>query len=293
MKRVLLFLATNVAVIATVSVVLSLLGIGGYLDPEGQLVLGRLALFCLIWGMAGSFISLQLSRWVAKWATGVDLVDGQSGDDKLDWLYDTVARLARRAHLPMPEVGIYPSSEVNAFATGPSKKRSLVAVSTGMFESMPRPEIRAVLAHELSHIKNGDMVTMALIQGVINAFVMFVARIIAWVVSSAVRSEKGGYGLYLLVVFLCEIVFGFLGTMVTAWFSRRREFRADAGAAELASGPKMVAALTRLMTTEELVDASHKSLMAFKIAGRSRWLSVFSTHPPLAARIAALEARSG
>lgn len=291
MKRILLFLATNIAIVATVSLILSLLGIGGYLGPDGQLLIGPLAVFCLIWGMVGSFISLAISRWVAKRMMGVQLVDGRTGNDHLDWLHNTVASLAQRAGLPMPEVGVYPSPEVNAFATGPSKKRSLVAVSTGMFERMPRPEIEAVLAHEVSHIKNGDMVTMALIQGVVNAFVMFFARIVAWVVVSAIKSEKGGHLIYMLVVFACEIVFGILGSTITAWFSRRREFRADAGAADLAGTGGMVAALRRLMATEQLVDGSQKALAAFKISGRSRWLAAFSTHPPLAERIAALESR--
>jgi heat shock protein HtpX len=290
MKRILLFLATNLAIMVTVSLILSLLGVGGYLGPNGQLLIGPLAVFCLVWGMVGSFLSLQISRWVAKRAMGVQLVDGRTGNDHIDWVYNTVASLSQRANLPMPEVGVYVSPEVNAFATGPSKKRSLVAVSTGLLERMPRNEVEAVLAHEVAHIKNGDMVTMALIQGVVNAFVMFFARIVGWVVSSAVKSEKGGHLLYMLVVFAAEIVFGILGSMVTAWFSRQREFRADAGAAELSGGRNMVAALRRLMGTQELVDTSQASLAAFKISGKSRWLAAFSTHPPLAERIAALEA---
>lgn len=289
MKRILLFVATNIAIVATVSIILGVLGVGGYLGPNGQLLVGPLAVFCLVWGMVGSFLSLQISRWVAKRAMGVQLVDGRSGNDHVDWVYNTVATLTRRANLPMPEVGVYVSPEVNAFATGPSQKRSLVAVSTGLLERMPRNEVEAVLAHEVAHIKNGDMVTMALIQGVVNAFVMFFARIVGWVVSSAVKSERGGHLIFMLVTFAAEIVFGILGSTVTAWFSRRREFSADAGAAELTGGQNMIAALRRLMTTHELVDTSQASLAAFKISGKSRWLAAFSTHPPIPERIAALE----
>src|SRR6267142_2717364 len=171
-KRIFLFLATNLAIVVTLSIVLSLLGVSGYVGPGG-LDIGTLAIFCFIWGMGGAFISLQMSRWIAKRATGVQLVDGRTGSQESDWLYSTVARLTQAANLPMPEVGIYDSPEVNAFATGPSKSRSLVAVSSGLLRTMRPEEIEGVLAHEVSHIRNGDMVTMTLLQGVINAFVMF------------------------------------------------------------------------------------------------------------------------
>jgi heat shock protein HtpX len=293
MKRILLFLATNLAIVLTVSLILNLLGIGGYLGPNGQLMIPQLAVFCFIWGMVGSFISLQISRWVAKRAMGVELVDGRTGNDALDWLYNTVATLTRRANLPMPEVGFYRSGEVNAFATGPSQKRSLVAVSTGLLERMSRPEVEAVLGHEVAHIKNGDMVTMALLQGVVNAFVMFIARIIAWVVTSSIKSERGGRFLYMIVVFACEIVLGILGSMVTAWFSRRREFRADAGSAELVGSQNMAAALRRLLTTQQAIDTGTPAMAAYKISDKKAWLGLLSTHPPLEERIAALEMRVG
>lgn len=292
MKRILLFLATNIAVVVTVSIVLQLLGIGGYLGPNGQVLIPQLAVFCLVWGMVGSFISLQLSRWMAKRAMGVELVNGRTGNDSLDWLHNTVANLTQRANLPMPEVGFYRSPEVNAFATGPSKKRALVAVSSGLLERMSRGEAEAVLAHEVAHIKNGDMVTMALIQGVVNAFVMFFARIVASVVASFLRGDREGgmnYFVYMIVVFVAEIIFGILGSMITAWFSRRREFTADAGAAELAGSGNMIAALRRLMSTEKLIDTHQPAMAAFKISDKPAWFMLFSTHPPLEQRIAALE----
>src|SRR5215216_8161046 len=177
-KRIFLFIVTNIAVVLTLSIVLSVLGVGRYTGPRG-LDVQSLAVFCLVWGMGGAFISLQMSRWVAKSATGVRLVDGNTGSADADWLYATVARLTQQAGLPMPEVGIYPSEEVNAFATGPSKSRSLVAVSAGLLGSMRREEVEGVLAHEVSHIANGDMVTMTLIQGVVNAFSIFFSRVIA------------------------------------------------------------------------------------------------------------------
>ena len=178
-KRIFLFIVTNIAVILTLSIVAAILGVGSGIGPDG-LNLQSLAVFCLFWGMGGAFISLQMSRWIAKRATGVQLVDGRTGNSQVDWLYETVARLTRQANLPMPEVGIYESPEVNAFATGPSKSRSLVAVSTGLLRSMRQDEVEGVLAHEVSHIANGDMVTMTLLQGVMNAFVMFFARVIAY-----------------------------------------------------------------------------------------------------------------
>src|SRR5207244_11803118 len=192
------------------------------------------AIFCFIWGMGGAFISLQMSRWIAKRATGVQLVDGRTGQQEPDWLYSTVARLTQAANLPMPEVGIYDSPEVNAFATGPSKNRSLVAVSTGLLRTMRDDEVEGVLGHEITHISNGDMVTMTLLQGVINAFVMFFARLIAYLIANRGNSRDRGYsgGSYLIVIVL-QIVLGILGTLITAWFSRQRAFRAARGGALL------------------------------------------------------------
>jgi len=287
-KRIFLFLLTNLAIVVTLSIVMSVLGVGNYVGPEG-LNIGALATLCFLWGMGGAFLSLQMSRWIAKRATGVQVVDGRTGSSEADWLYATVERLTRQANLPMPEVGIYESGEVNAFATGPSKKRSLVAVSSGLMRAMRREEIEGVLAHEVAHIANGDMVTMTLLQGVMNAFVMFLARIIAFALASrgGSRDERGGTSFF--VVFALEIVLGILGSLVTAWFSRQREFRADHGGATLAGKDRMVAALRRLAANRELVDTRHEALATAKINGTRGWMVFFSTHPPLEARIAALE----
>lgn len=289
LKRVLLFVVTNLAVMVTISILMSLLGLGGYRIAGGGLDYTALAVFCLLWGFVGSFISLQLSRWMAKRAMNVQLVDGRSGHEELDWLFRTVERLTRQAQLPMPEVGYYDSPEVNAFATGPSKSRSLVAVSSGLLRRMSRDEVEGVLAHEVAHIQNGDMVTMALIQGVVNAFVMFASRIIANIARNAV-DERNGRMVQFVVTIVLDIALGILGSMVVAWFSRAREFRADAGAAALAGRGKMIAALRRLQASHELVDTSTPSLATMKIAGGDgRWMMLMSTHPPLEARIAALE----
>jgi heat shock protein HtpX len=286
-KRMFLFVVTNLAIVLTLSIVLSVLGIGTGVTPYG-LDLRALAIFCLVWGMAGAFISLQMSRWIAKRATGVKLVDGRTGRQEFDWLYTTVERLTRQANLPMPEVGVYESPEVNAFATGPSKSRSLVAVSSGLMRSMRQEEVEGVLAHEVAHIANGDMVTMTLLQGVINAFVMFAARVVAHVLLRSGDRDSGA-GMYFLVVIVLQIVFGILGSLITSWFSRQREFRADRGGASLAGRDRMVAALRRLAANRELVDTRHEALATMKINGAGRWMVFFSTHPPLEARIKALE----
>jgi heat shock protein HtpX len=237
--------------------------------------------------MGGSFISLQISRWMAKRATGMRLIDGRSGRQELDSLYATIERLARQANLPMPEVGVYESQEVNAFATGPSKSRSLVAVSTGLLRAMRPEEVEGVLAHEVSHIANGDMVTMTLLQGVVNAFVIFLSRAIASMLRGS-NDNRGG-GAYFLVVIVLQTVLGFLGALITTWFSRHREFRADRGGASLAGREKMIGALKRLLSNQQLVDPSHEALATLKINGTRGWMMFFSTHPPLEERIAALE----
>jgi heat shock protein HtpX len=275
-KRIVLFIITNLAVVATLSIIVTFLGV----RPGGGLE--SLAVFSLVWGMGGAFISLQLSRWMAKRATGLRLIDGRTGRQELDWVYNTVERLTRQANLPMPEVGVYESAEVNAFATGPSKSRSLVAVSTGLLRSMRPNEVEGVLAHEVAHIANGDMVTMTLLQGIINAFVIFFARVIASMMSR--NDERPSY----MVIFALEIGLGLLGSLVTAWFSRMREFRADSGGAHLAGRENMVGALQRLMASRELVDTSHQALATMKINGKGGWMVFFSTHPPLEERIAAL-----
>jgi heat shock protein HtpX len=286
-KRILLFLLTNLAILVTLSIVLSLLGIGGYIQPDGAINHTALMVFAFVWGMGGAFISLLLSRFIAKRALGVKLVNGQTGHAELDWLYNTVSRLAQQANLPMPEVGYYESAEVNAFATGPSKKKSLVAVSSGLLGGMRREETEGVLAHELAHIQNGDMVTMTLIQGVVNAFVLYLSRVIAGVVRSAV-DERYAFMIGFAVTIVLDIVLGIFGMMIVAWFSRAREFRADAGAATLAGREKMIAALRRLQTTTRLIETAEPELATLKINNK-RAMLLFATHPPLEARIAALE----
>jgi heat shock protein HtpX len=288
-KRIFLFLVTNLAIVITLSIVLSLLGVGGYGRGVYGMDTRSLAIFCLVWGMGGAFISLQMSRWIAKQSTGIRLIQGRTGQAEADWVYSTVERLARQANLPMPEVGIYPSDEVNAFATGPSKSRSLVAVSSGLLRSMRPEEVEGVLAHEVAHIANGDMVTMTLLQGVINAFVMFFARIIAFALTRAGDRERSSYAMTWMVTLVLEIGLGILGSLVTAWFSRQREFRADRGGARYAGRDRMLGALRRLAASRELVDPHHEALATLKINGRRGWMVFFSTHPPLEARIAALE----
>jgi heat shock protein HtpX len=288
-KRIFLFILTNLAIVATLTIVVTLLGLDRAITDQG-LNIGALMLFCLIYGMGGAFISLQMSRWIAKRATGVQLVDGRTGNQDMDWLHATVRRLTQQANLPMPEVGIYNSPEVNAFATGPSKSRSLVAVSQGLMQGMRREEVEGVLAHEVAHIANGDMVTMTLLQGVVNAFVMFAARVVAHLMTRTSDGRQGnGGGMYFLIVIVLQIVFGILGSLITSWFSRQREFRADHGGASLAGRDRMIAALRRLQLNRELVDTSHEALATMKINGAGRWMVFFSTHPPLEVRIATLE----
>jgi heat shock protein HtpX len=288
MKRIFLFMLTNIAIMVTLMIVLSLLGVTGYLTADG-LDYTALAVFSLVWGFGGAFISLAMSRWMAKMAMGVQLVDGRSGHAELDWLYQTVEQLTRKAGLPMPEVGIYESPEVNAFATGPSKRSSLVAVSSGLMRSMRREEVEGVLAHEVSHIQNGDMVTMTLIQGVVNAFSIFFSRVIANIIRQLV-DERISTLVFFVATIVFDIIFSILGMMVVAWFSRAREFRADAGAADLSSRNNMIAALQRLQANQALVDNSQPQLATMKINGsRSGFMALMSTHPPLEDRIAALQ----
>ena len=287
-KRIFLFIVTNIAIVLTLSIVAAFLGVGSGIGPDG-LNIPALAVFCLFWGMGGAFISLQMSRWIAKRATGVQLVDGRTGDRQADWLYETVGRLARQANLPMPEVGIYDSPEVNAFATGPSKSRSLVAVSSGLLRSMRPDEVEGVLAHEVAHIANGDMVTMTLLQGVMNAFVMFAARVIAYALTRSGDSRNNNGGSYYLIVFVLQLVLGILAALVVNWFSRYREFKADHGGATLAGRERMLGALRRLAANHELVDTQHQALATMKINGGRSWAALFSTHPPIEERIAALE----
>ena len=294
-KRIVLFLITNILVVLTLSIVLSILGVGRYIGPGGGLDIGALATFCFIWGMGGAFISLQMSRWMAKQATGAQVVDGHTGRPEIDAVYRTIAELTQKAGLPMPEVAIYDSPEVNAFATGPSRNRSLVAVSTGLLRSMSQDQIEGVLGHEITHIANGDMVTMTLLQGVLNAFVMFLSRAIAFAVARGDNREGRGtnYMMMWLITMVLQVVLGILASVIIAWFSRQREFRADRGGAMLAGRGRMIGALQRLLANEQMVDTSQPALAAFKINGGGRnWMAFFASHPPLEQRIAALEALS-
>ena len=289
MKRIFLFLATNVAIMITLSIVLSLVGFTGYFRA-GSLDYVALMMFSLVWGFGGAFISLLMSRWLAKMAMGVQLVDGRTGHADLDWLFQTVEQLTRKAGLPMPEVGVYESPEVNAFATGSSKRSSLVAVSSGLLRSMRREETEAVLAHEVTHIQNGDMVTMTLIQGVVNAFTLFFSRVIANIIRQVV-DERISHLVFFISTIVFDIVFSLLGMVVVGWFSRAREFRADAGAAVLSGRGNMIAALQRLAANQALVDNRQPQLATMKISGGkpTGLRLLMATHPPLEERIAALQ----
>jgi heat shock protein HtpX len=290
MKRVLLLILTNVAVMVVLSIVVSVLGVNRYLAANG-LNLGMLLVFSAIMGFGGAFISLLLSKTMAKWSTGAQVI-GVPRDDTERWLLDTVGRLATGAGLAMPEVAIY-EGEPNAFATGASKNSSLVAVSTGLLQSMNRQEAEAVLAHEVTHIANGDMVTLTLIQGVVNTFVFFLARVVGYLVDSFLRKneESSGPGLaYGITVIACDIVFGILASMVVMYFSRQREFRADAGAAQLMNSPgPMISALERLggLSPEPLPS----NMATAGIAGKAGVMSLFASHPSIEERIAALAGR--
>ncbi len=288
MRRWLLFIATNILVVSTITILCSILGVNRYISGN-SLDYQSLFVFCMVYGMVGSFISLLISRWTAKMMMGVQVIDPHSAG-QFDWLVQMVHDISRRAGLPaMPEVGVYNSPEVNAFATGPSKSRSLVAVSTGLLSAMNRKEIEGVLGHEVAHIQNGDMVTMTLIQGVINAFVMFVARVIAFAVSQNVKEENRAM-INFLVVFFLQIGLSILGMLVVNWFSRQREFRADAGSAKLVGREPMIAGLAALQRRYGMVDSSHASLTPFKISSKdTSWGELFATHPPLEKRIAALQ----
>jgi heat shock protein HtpX len=287
--RTLLFLITNLAVVLTISLILSVLTAIGLLPPDLPLL--PLLVSCFVWGVVGAWISLQFSAESAKRMMGIQLVSGNGGPAER-WLHSTVARLAEKAGLPMPEVGVYGSPEWNAFATGPSPQRALVAVSTGILQGMPEDELEAVLGHEMSHVGNGDMVTMTLLQGVINAFVMFLARAVAFSLPNR-NSEERGYGPppTMLLVWPLEVLLGVLGSLVTAWFSRHREFRADAGSARLTSPNAMAGALARLGQMENLQDPRDEPTLAtIKINEPPGFLRMFASHPPIEARIRALQA---
>ncbi|MBM4266405.1 MAG: protease HtpX [Deltaproteobacteria bacterium] len=290
MKRIVLFLATNIAIMLVLSVVLSLLGVDGYLTQQG-LNLGQLLVFCAVFGMGGSFLSLAISKWLAKKSTGAQVIT-DSRDPTAQWLVETVRKLARSAGIGMPEVAVFESAQPNAFATGARRDSALVAVSTGLLRRMDKDEIEAVLGHEITHVANGDMVTLALIQGVVNTFVMFLARVVGYVVDRTVfRTERDvGPGYYITVI-VAQIVFGILASMIVMWFSRQREFRADAGGATLAGRDRMIAALEALKTNHP--EPLPESLAAFGISGApSGWGRLFMSHPPLDERIAALRGQT-
>ena len=296
-KRIVLLLLTNILVVLMISLVLSVLNIRPFLSQYG-INYTELLVFCLIWGMGGAFISLALSKVMAKWAMGVQIIDPETRDPEQRELCETVRSLALEAGIPMPEVGVYRSNEVNAFATGPSQRRSLIAVSTGLLQRMKENEVRGVLGHEISHIANGDMVTMTLLQGVVNAFVMFLARVLAYAVSGLGRNNRqsssgGSYMSYYLFVILFEIVFMILGSIVIATYSRWREFRADAGGARLAGKDNMIDALKSLRVLQEVKDprTEKPAYAAFKISmhGKKGLLRLFATHPPLEERIERLK----
>jgi len=295
-KRVFLFLLVNFCVIIMLSFVLKLFHIDPFLQSHG-LNMRQLLIFSLVWGMGGAFISLGLSKMMAKWLMGVHIIDAKTEDITLKNLLTTVTKLAREANLPTsPEVGIYESAEVNAFATGATKKSSLIAVSRGLLNKMNSQELEGVLAHEITHIANGDMVTLTLIQGVINAFVIFLARILAFVLSGMGRNRNqpaASSFTYMLFVLLFEMIFMLLGSLVVACFSRYREYRADKGGADLAGKKKMIAALQALQKMQKLSapSSTQPAFEAMKISNSSKksFLWLFASHPPLDKRIERLE----
>ncbi|WP_136247714.1 protease HtpX [Halomonas borealis] len=293
MMRILLFLGTNLAVILVASITLRLFGVAPYLDAQG-INFNALLIFCFVFGMAGSLVSLFISKWMAKRTTGTVIIEQPSNSTE-QWLLDTVGELAREAGIKTPEVGIFPAQQSNAFATGWNKDDALVAVSAGLLNRMRPEEVRAVLAHEIGHVANGDMVTLALIQGVLNTFVMFFARVVAQLVDSFLRRDDDqglGFFGYFAVVIVAEIVFGLIASAVVAWFSRFREYRADAAGARLAGSGAMINALGRLKAETQMADQMPDTLTAFAITtGQTRKLMerLFASHPPLDDRIRALK----
>ena len=288
MKRIFLFLATNIAILFVLSIVLSLFGFEGYLTQNG-LDMSQLLLFCAVFGMGGSFISLLMSKWIAKRSVGAQVIT-DAKDPTSQWLIATVQNLARQANIGMPEVAIFDSPEPNAFATGASRNNALVAVSTGLLRNMNKDEVEAVLGHEITHVSNGDMVTLTLIQGVLNTFVMFLARVVGYAIDKAVfRNERDGVGIgYFVTVIVAQIVFGILASVIVMWFSRQREFRADAGGASLAGREKMIGALEALKRGAE-PEGLPEQMAAFGVSGgQSKWGALFMSHPPLDVRIEAL-----
>lgn len=295
MMRIGLFLLTNLAVIVIAGLILSILGVGSS-HAGGQLQLGSLLVMCFVFGMVGSLISLFMSKWMAKKTTGTELIDPNAPQNQAEvWLLQTVAELAQRSNIKMPEVGIFPSYQPNAFATGWNKNDALVAVSTGLLERMNKDELRAVLAHEIGHVANGDMVTLSLIQGVVNTFVMFFARVIGDFIDRNVFGREDGEApgiAYFIITMVLDIVFGILASAIVMWFSRYREYRADEAGARLASKEAMISALLRLQDTVDMPDAMPKEMKALAITeGKSEGFSLaalFQTHPTIEQRVEAL-----
>lgn len=292
MKRIVLFLATNIAILLVLSIVLSIFGVTSILDEQGVgLDMTALLLFAAIIGMGGSFMSLAMSKWTAKRFTGARVIERPANETEA-WLVQTVQRQAQAAGISMPEVAIYDAPDMNAFATGARRNAALVAVSSGLLRQMSRDEVEAVLAHEVSHVANGDMITLALIQGVVNTFVIFLSRVIGHIVDRVVFKVERGHGpAFWITAIVAQVILGILASVIVMWFSRQREFRADSGGATLAGREKMISALQRLAqrTPEPLPD----QLAAFGISGvmtRSGLKRLFMSHPPLEERIAALRA---
>jgi len=291
MLRIGLFLLTNLAIVALAGITLNLLGVNSILQSNGaDLNLSALLVFCFVFGMAGALVSLFISKWMAKRFTGTQIIT-QPRNEQERWLLDTVADLSAKAGIKMPEVGIFPAEQSNAFATGWNKNDALVAVSAGLLHRFSRDEVRAVLGHEIGHVANGDMVTLALIQGVVNTFVMFFARIIGHTVDRVVFKTERGLGIgYYIVTFVAEIILGFFAAMIVAWFSRRREYRADQAGASLADRHSMISALARLKAESGLENQMPSTMSAFGITGgKASLASLLASHPPLDERIRALQ----
>lgn len=289
MKRVFLLIVTNFAILAVLSVTMQLLGIDTALENETGLNLQGLLVFAAIFGFGGAFISLLISKWMAKMSTGARVIEVPANMTER-WLVDTVKRQAERAGIGMPEVAIYDAPDINAFATGWNRNDALVAVSTGLLNNMSQDEAEAVLGHEVSHVANGDMVTLTLVQGVVNTFVLFLSRVVGFFVDRVLLKNERGQGPgFFIATMVAQLVLGVLASMVVAWFSRQREFRADAGGAELAGRQKMIAALERLKMNHEQ-SALPAQMSAFGISGGGGLAALFMSHPPLDVRIAALRA---
>ncbi|MEO1596194.1 MAG: protease HtpX [Pseudomonadota bacterium] len=291
MKRIALFLMTNVAILVVISVVFQAIGKSGIIDSTGNLDLTALLIMSAIIGFLGSFISLAISKWMALRSTGAQVIK-QPRNETEAWLISTVQRQAQQAGIGMPDVAIYDAPEVNAFATGARRNSALVAVSTGLLHSMTRDEAEAVLGHEVAHVANGDMITLTLIQGVVNTFVVFLSRLVGYFVDRVLLKNEQGLGIgYFVSSIIAQIVLGILASTIVCWFSRQREFRADEGGAQLASREKMAAALRRLQAQQGAESHLPQEMAAFGIfGGRGQgWRALFMTHPPLEARIAALE----